>query len=104
MGMCFQQFNLFNNLTVLENLILAPTYLKLLCKEEAIKRRYGVDKVYMPDGVIIKKVTTYDRDVDSNEEVYEKIVKLKQFTIEGVVITIKNKEVENYKTKYIYIL
>ena len=36
MGMCFQQFNLFNNLTVMENLILAPVQLKLMTKEEAI--------------------------------------------------------------------
>lgn len=35
MGMCFQQFNLFNNLTVLENLTLAPVELKLMTKEEA---------------------------------------------------------------------
>ena len=73
-------------------------------KEEAIKRRYGVDKVYMPDGVIIKKVTTYDNNIDSNEDVYKKLVKLKQFTVEGIVITVKNKEVENYQTKYIYTL
>ena len=46
-------------------------------KEETIKKKYGVNKVYMPDGVTIKKVTTYDKNVDSNEEVYEKIVKLK---------------------------
>ncbi len=37
-GMCFQHFNLFNNLTVLENIILAPVELKLLSKEEAIKK------------------------------------------------------------------
>ena len=73
-------------------------------KEEAIKKRYGVDKVYMPDGVTIKKVTTYEDEVNSNEEVYKKIVKLKQFTIEGLVIIVKNKEVEDYKTKYIYTL
>ena len=35
MGMCFQHFNLFNNLTVLDNLILAPVELKLMSKEEA---------------------------------------------------------------------
>lgn len=35
MGMCFQHFNLFNNLTVLENLILAPVELKITTKEEA---------------------------------------------------------------------
>ena len=37
-GMVFQAFELFPHLTVLENLILAPTYLKLLSKEEAIKK------------------------------------------------------------------
>ncbi|MGM9857815.1 MAG: amino acid ABC transporter ATP-binding protein [Bacilli bacterium] len=35
MGMCFQNFNLFNNYTVLQNLILAPVELKLMSKEEA---------------------------------------------------------------------
>ncbi len=34
-GMVFQHFNLFNNLTVLENLTLAPIELKLKTKEEA---------------------------------------------------------------------
>ena len=38
MGMCFQQFNLFNNLTVLENLTLAPVELKIMTKEEATKK------------------------------------------------------------------
>ena len=38
MGMVFQHFNLFNNLTVLENLTLAPLELKLKTKEEAQKR------------------------------------------------------------------
>ncbi len=34
-GMVFQHFNLFNNLTVMENLTLAPVHLKLKTKEEA---------------------------------------------------------------------
>ena len=34
-GMCFQHFNLFNNLTVIDNLTLAPVTLNLLSKEEA---------------------------------------------------------------------
>ncbi len=38
MGMCFQQFNLFNNLTILENLTLAPVELKLLTKDEATNK------------------------------------------------------------------
>lgn len=34
-GMVFQHFNLFNHLTVLDNMILAPVHLKLMSKEEA---------------------------------------------------------------------
>ena len=37
MGMVFQHFNLFNNLTVLGNMILAPVELKLKTKEQAIQ-------------------------------------------------------------------
>ena len=37
-GMVFQHFNLFNNLTVLKNLTLAPVLLKLKTKEEAEQR------------------------------------------------------------------
>ena len=37
MGMVFQHFNLFNNMTVLQNLTLAPLQLKLKTKEEAEK-------------------------------------------------------------------
>ena len=50
MGMVFQQFNLFNNKTVLENLTLAPVKLKLKTKEEAEKkamellRRIGLEE------------------------------------------------------------
>ena len=36
-GMVFQNFNLFNNMTVKENIMLAPTTLKLKTKEEAEK-------------------------------------------------------------------
>ena len=35
MGMVFQQFNLFNNLNILDNMTLAPVKLKLKTKEEA---------------------------------------------------------------------
>ena len=35
MGMVFQHFNLFNNMTVLQNMTLAPVQLKLKAKEEA---------------------------------------------------------------------
>ena len=38
MGMVFQHFNLFNNMTVIDNLTLAPVQLKLKTKDEAEKR------------------------------------------------------------------
>lgn len=37
-GMIFQNYNLFNHLTVRDNLILAPTKLKILTKEEALEK------------------------------------------------------------------
>ena len=36
MGMVFQNFNLFNNMTVIKNMTLAPVYLKLKTEEQAI--------------------------------------------------------------------
>jgi len=38
MGMVFQQFNLFNNMNVLQNLTVAPVMLKKMTKEEAEKK------------------------------------------------------------------
>ncbi|MDD5827209.1 MAG: M23 family metallopeptidase [Bacilli bacterium] len=73
-------------------------------KEESIKKKYDVKKVEVPNGVMIKEVTTYNNNIDSNEEVYKRIVKKKQFTIKGVAITIKNKGEKNVKPKYIYVL
>ena len=49
MGMVFQHFNLFNNLTVMDNLTLAPVELKLRSKEDAeartmdLLRRIGLE-------------------------------------------------------------
>ena len=50
MGMCFQNFNLFNNYTVLNNLILAPVELKLMTKEEATKKALSLlDRIGLLD-------------------------------------------------------
>ncbi len=42
MGMVFQHFNLFNNLTVLQNMMLAPVQLKIMTKDEAEKKAIGL--------------------------------------------------------------
>ncbi len=51
MGMCFQHFNLFNNLTIMNNLILAPVELKLMNKEEAIEKATE----------LLKRIGLYDK-------------------------------------------
>ena len=38
MGMVFQHFNLFPHLTIMDNITLAPTLLKKMTKEEAVKK------------------------------------------------------------------
>ena len=50
LGMVFQQFNLFANKTILENITLAPVELKLQSKEEAKKRAMELlENVGLPD-------------------------------------------------------
>ena len=51
LGMVFQHFNLFNNLTVMQNMILAPVELKLKTKEEAIKQAEE----------LLKRISLYDK-------------------------------------------
>ncbi len=50
-GMCFQHFNLFNNLTIMDNLILAPVELKIMNKEEAINKATE----------LLKRIGLYDK-------------------------------------------
>lgn len=49
-GMCFQQFNLFPHLTVMENCVLAPMSVRKMNREdaEAMARRY-LEKVKIPE-------------------------------------------------------
>lgn len=49
-GMVFQHFNLFNNLSIMENLTLAPVTLKLKTKEEAEARAVELlERIGLPD-------------------------------------------------------
>lgn len=50
-GMCFQHFNLFNNLTIIDNLTLAPIELKLMTKEEALNKA----------SELLKRIGLYDK-------------------------------------------
>ncbi len=73
-------------------------------KEETIKKKYKVNKVNMPKSVTIKNVTTYNKKIDTNEEIYKKIIAKNQFTIKGTMITIKDKDNKDKPPKYIYTL
>ena len=59
-------------------------------KEEVIKNKYKVENVYTPNGVEIKEEITYKPKISTNEEIYNKIIKKKDFTIKGVEINIKD--------------
>ena len=63
-------------------------------QEEKLKIQYGVDKIYTPKGVEIKKIVTYDNKYNTNEEIYNILVKQQNFTIKGIIIEIE-KEVSN---------
>ena len=57
-------------------------------KEEELKNKYDVDTVYTPNGVEIKKNITYNSSVNTNQDVYNKIISNKKFTVKGYEITI----------------
>lgn len=64
MGMVFQQFNLFPHLTILDNITLAPTQLKLQSKEEArenaiaLLKRVGLEQ----------KASAYPRQLSGGQQ------------------------------------
>lgn len=74
-----------------------------------IKEKYGVSNVYAPDGLDIRKIVTYNAKISTEKQVYEKLSKLKPFTISGYQFIIK-KEVEQsdgsttFENKTIYVV
>ena len=62
-------------------------------EQTEIKEKYGVDKVYLPNDLDIKKEVTYGKKVSTEKEIYEEIKDVAPFTVEGYKITIKGIEV-----------
>lgn len=58
-------------------------------KQEEIKKKYGVNKVYVPDELDIEKEITHSNNISTIKEVYEKIKDISPFTISGYKVTIK---------------
>lgn len=59
-------------------------------KGEYIKEKYDVSTIYAPNGLEIRKRTTYEGELSEVKEVYEKLEQLKPFTIEGYQFSIKS--------------
>lgn len=63
-GMVFQQYNLFSNMTVLENIILAPTKLKIMSEVEAIKKA----KKLLKEIGLEKKINDYPHELSGGQK------------------------------------
>lgn len=66
-------------------------------KEEALRKKYNVNKIYTPKGVEIKKVVTYNNNYDTFEKIYETLVKQQSFTVKGIIVEIEKKSAAKYK-------
>ena len=80
-------------------------------QQQTIKKKYKVDKVYAPADLSIVKEKTYNTNIQSTKEIYEKIKDISPFTISGYAVKIKgvdSKDVNGKtikgKTQTIYIL
>ena len=64
MGMVFQQFNLFDHLTVMENMILAPVNLKIMSLDDAKKKAMKLLK----DVGLSDKVNSYPSELSGGQK------------------------------------
>lgn len=70
-------------------------------KQDEIKKKYKVDKVYVPADLDIVKEITFDNNLKSNKEIYEQIKDVSPFTINGYTIKIKGLESKDSEGKEI---
>lgn len=61
-------------------------------EQKDLKEKYGVDKIYPPNGLEVSPIYTYNKKVNSVEQIYEYIKDKDPFTIEGYEITIKKEQ------------
>ncbi len=79
-------------------------------KQEEVKKKYKVKKVYAPSELSIIEETTYSNNILSTESIYNKIANISPFTINGYVVKINgvtksnDKEKSKTKTQKIYVL
>ncbi len=70
MGMVFQQFNLFNNKTVLENIMLAPVYLKKkqLKKDKTFNFFLPLTNIFRKNKKVKKEITVTKKQIIEEEK------------------------------------
>lgn len=66
-------------------------------QNKKFKEKFGVDTIYAPNGLEIKKIETYNTSVLTVKEIYEKIAKKQPFTIKGYQFIIKYNDENNEK-------
>lgn len=65
-------------------------------QQEALKEKYNVDKIHIPNNINIVKDITYDSNLLSVQSIYNKINNISPFTIEGYQITIDKTNSSSY--------
>lgn len=57
-------------------------------EQKELKDQYGVDYVYLPQGLFIEQYIGYPKKISTSKEIYNKVKDEKPFTIKGYVVTI----------------
>ena len=65
-------------------------------KQQDIKEKYGVNKVYIPNDINVVKDITYENNLTSVSSVYNTINEKSPFTIKGYVFTIDKTKSTDY--------
>ena len=71
-------------------------------KQKEIKDKYNVEKVYIPTDLDIVKEITFENDIKTNKEIYEKIKDISPFTINGYTIKIKGLDTKNEQNETVH--
>ena len=71
-------------------------------KQEELKKKFNVKKVYAPNDLKIVKEITYDEEITTVEDIYNKLLEIKgssYFTVDGYRIEIKGLSTKNEEGK-----
>ena len=70
-------------------------------EQKEIREKFGVDKVYPPNGFSVNKYRTFNESITPVEQIYAQIKDEKPFTVIGTEFTILDEETNERKTIYV---